>query len=169
MNGPKNCESGKCPNFMAQLGFDFQGFISSSLRAAREFEEQKEAFNNLPPLFKDGQVYCPLCARYFSESDYLSSVISDPSTRWIANNITHYRHNHISSWNKCWGYGGGRYRSRWFGSYEDEKRKVNERAKRQILRKAGLYMKIHGITSKHFQGLQHNDDETLALARATLG
>lgn len=111
----------------------------------------------------------PICGEYKMESEYLASVISEPGTLWIANMITHYRHTHISSWNKCWGYGGGRYRSGWFGSYEDEKRKVNERAKRQILRKAGAYMRIHKINSRHFEGLQHNDEETLALARKALG
>lgn len=148
-----------------QLGFDF-------ITPANEFEREKKAFDaldTLPALFRTGEVYCPLCGRYFHESAYLKTVIEDNGTLWIANMITHYRHNHISSWNKCWGYGGGRYRSGWFADYESEKRKVNERAKRQIIRKAAGYMKLKHITSKHFEGLQHNDEETLALARAVLG
>lgn len=160
-----------------QLGFDFKSFLNT-VGDVKEFEREKKKFDaidSLPPLFKEASegsprtVYCPLCQTYFQESDYLRSVIADNGTLWIANNITHYRHNHIESWNKCWGYGGGRYRSGWFGDYDNEKRKVNERAKRQLIRKAGGYMRAKFITSKHFEGLEHNDPETLQLARATVG
>lgn len=138
-----------------------------------EYEREKyedEIKVNIPQLFNDaGEVYCPICRSTFNHSAYLRTVIDDPRVLWIANMITHYRHNHITSWNKCWGYGGGRYRSKWFGDYETEKRKVNERAKRQIIRKAKAFLKLHDIKSAHFKGLEHNDEETIKLAKAALG
>ena len=126
---------------------------------------------DIPSLFNlNGSCcYCPICKRYFLASDYLREAIVDDKVRFIANNITHYRHTHITSWNKCWGRMGGYYRAAAkFGNYEEEKHKVNERAKRQIIRKAKDYLIIQGITSKDFCGLQHNDNETLALAEKFL-
>jgi len=97
-------------------------------------------------------------------------VIEDERVLFIANNITHYRHTHIESWNKCWGQYGGYYRNAaHFGDYDEEKAKVNERAKRQIIRKGKDYLKLQGITAKHFEELQNNEDKTLELARKTLG
>lgn len=126
---------------------------------------------NIYPTYQitEGKVFCPLCKTTFQESDYLKTVIPDPKVLWIANMITHYRHNYIKSWNKCWGYGGGRYRSGWFGDYDAEKTKVNNRAKRQIIRQAAIFLKHHGIDATHFEQLQQNDYETLALAKAKLG
>lgn len=166
-----------------QLIIEFTGFLDNVRKNAEEFDrvaKQLESVPTIPTLFRKHttepgalprlrSVYCPMCGIYFTESEYLCSVISDERTLWIANMITHYRHNHIESWNKCWGPGGGRYRSGWFGDYDTQKRKVNERAKRQIIRKARAYLHYHKITSKHFEGLQHNDEETLALASIMLG
>ena len=122
----------------------------------------------LENLFKDNTVFCPLCNHSFSESGYLKDAIDDEKARWLANTVMHYRHNHITSWNKCWGYTGGHYRSGWFGDYELEKRKVNERAKRQIIRKATEYLKYHKITVDHFKMLENNDNQILALAEKKL-
>jgi hypothetical protein len=82
--------------------------------------------------------------------------------------VTHYRHNHIESWNKCWGRNGSRYRNNWFGDYEEEKIKVNERAKRQILRKGLPILKELDIRPEHFERLQHTEIKTLELAKKLL-
>ncbi len=119
-------------------------------------------------LFQNNSFYCPICNDYFPVSDYLKSVIKDRKTLWIANMIMHYRHNHISSWNKCWNGNGVAYRSGWFSNYDNEKRKVNERAKRQIVRKCAGYMISKNITGKHFAKLLHNDKETIKLVKLML-
>lgn len=133
-----------------------------------EIEPKKPA--SLPPLFdSQGAVYCPICKKSVGSSDYLKTVIQDERVLWIANMITHYRHNHITSWNKCWGRGGGRYRNGWFGDYDEEKKLVNERAKRQIIRKCKHYLMLHEIKAEHYEQLQSNDEKTIALAKTTLG
>lgn len=146
-----------------QLGFDFKA------EPVKVCQDDDPIESHLPQLFVELTFYCPLCRAYFPESEYLRTAIGDERTLWIANMITHYRHTHITSWNKCWGYGGGRYRSKWFGDYETEKHKVNERAKRQIIKKATQFLKLHKISSHHFESLMHNDKETLTLAKARLG
>ncbi len=83
--------------------------------------------------------------------------------------ITHYRHHHITSWNKCWGRHGGYYRGHWFGEYEEEKKKVNERAKRQIIRKGKKVLQEIGIKPTHFSILQNTEDKTMELALKVLG
>jgi hypothetical protein len=115
-------------------------------------------------LFEGKTFYCPICSTYRQDSEFLRNAIPDEKVRWIANMITHYRHSHISSWNKCWGYHGGSYRSGWFGDYEQEKIKINNRAKRQIIRKATSFLIEHKITSAHFKELLNNDDKTIQLA-----
>lgn len=107
--------------------------------------------------------YCPICNREYKESNYLAEAITDIKVRWLANMITHYRHDHITSWNKCWAEYGNNYRRGWFGDYEEEKKKVNERAKRQIIRKCFAYLSEHGINADHFQILQNTTPETLEL------
>ena len=118
--------------------------------------------------FNEKKVYCPICGTWFNESDYLRKVIPDEKVLWFANTITHYRHTHITSWNKCWGHNGYRYRNKWFGDYDDEKRKVNERAKRQIIRKAKSFMNSNNISSEHIMALQYNDQKTIDLAKKHL-
>jgi len=117
---------------------------------------------------RDNRIFCPLCAKYFDASDYLIKNIKDDKVLWLANMVTHYRHAHISSWNKCWGRNGGAYRQKWFGEYEDEKKKVNERAKRQIIRKCQRYMNASGINYDHVEKLQANSSETLQFAKKLL-
>ena len=82
--------------------------------------------------------------------------------------VTHYRHCHITSWNKCWGRGGSRYRSGWFGDYDTQKRIVNERAKRQIIRKCRDFLLLHKISSEHFKNLQGGEEKTFQLAVSQL-
>jgi hypothetical protein len=95
-------------------------------------------------------------------------VIKDEKVLWLANMITHYRHEHITSWNKCWGYNGRYYRSGWFGDYESEKMMVNERAKRQIVRKANQFLIDNKIELEHFRQLQNTSEETIRLVEKIL-
>jgi hypothetical protein len=112
---------------------------------------------------------CPICERKTEQSDYLNQIFKDePEVNYLAHLVTHYRHNHIESWNKCWGRHGGRYRSNWFGDYDDEKKKVNERAKRQIIRKGKIVLNKLGITPEHFERLQNTEEKTMEIARKSL-
>lgn len=119
-------------------------------------------------LTNNGFVYCPICRKEFLMSGHLFSVILDEKVLWIANMVTHYRHSHITWWNKCWGSSGSAYRQGWFGDYDTEKRKVNEEAKRKIIKLSHQFMIEHGITIKHLKQLQHNDEETLKIAEKYL-
>jgi hypothetical protein len=112
---------------------------------------------------------CPICARKVEQSDYLNQIFKDePEVNYLAHMVTHYRHNHIESWNKCWGHNGSRYRRNWFGDYEEEKIKVNERAKRQILRKGLPILKELDIRPGHFEHLQNTEVKTIELAKKLL-
>ena len=112
---------------------------------------------------------CPICQNRVEQSPYLESIFSDDlQTLWVANLITHYRHNHITSWNKCWGYKGSYYRQNWFGDYEDEKIKVNERAKRQLIRKGHKIFLYNGVTVETFKKLQNSTAATLSVANKFL-
>lgn len=113
--------------------------------------------------------YCPLCNNWILGSEYLFKTFADDDkANWLANMVTHYRHGHITSWNKCWGYGGNYYRHGWFGNYDEEKQKVNERAKRQIIRKATKFLIDNEIKSDTFLKLQNTTEETLKLAKNKL-
>jgi hypothetical protein len=127
-------------------------------------QQSIQEFIRCPPIKKENgswYFYDPIDKKYYCGSSYLYNVFKEaPDSLWIANMITHYRHNHISYWNKCWGNNGKRYRKEWFVSYEIEKKKVNERAKRQIIRKCWPYMKWHGITKESFHQLENTSEET---------
>jgi len=112
---------------------------------------------------------CPICHQKVTASEYLESIFKDrPKVNYLAHLVTHYRHNHISSWNRCWGLYGSRYRQRWFGDYDEEKRKVNERAKRQILRKGYKILLDCGIEPSDFFELQNTETKTIDLAEKLL-
>lgn len=112
--------------------------------------------------------YCPLCNRSIVRSEYLTVTFGDTKEGWLANMVTHYRHDHIASWDRCWGYEGRRYRAGWFGNYDEEKQKVNERAKRQLIRKAKTYLLHHQIQPEDFLKLEKTDSQTFALAKKML-
>lgn len=143
--------------------------IDEFINYVRDFDESKFVYQtNL--IYKnelDGskRVYCPICNRWFEGSSYLFEEFKDDEKAiWLSNMVTHYRHTHITSWNKCWGYGGRFYRSGWFGDYDTEKQKVNERANRQIIRKAKDFLIENGFTSEDFKILKNTTEETMKLA-----
>ena len=109
-------------------------------------------------------VYCPICNVRFEGSDYLKTIFEDERALWLANMVMHYRHTHITSWNKYWGYGGWYYRqASHFGNYDEEKAKVNERAKRQIARKCKEYIVNNNVNKDVFMMLQNTTEETIKL------
>ena len=111
-------------------------------------------------------VYCPICEHRFDGSSYLKTVFIDERELWLANMVMHYRHSHITSWNKNWGYFGRYYRmASHFGNYDDEKAKVNERAKRQIARKCKDYIIANDVNEDVFNALQNTTEETLEVVR----
>lgn len=110
------------------------------------------------------QVYCPLCNEWFGGSSYLFTVFTDERSLWLANMVTHYRHSHIVSWNKMWGRYSGYYQQA--AHYHDEdyevrKSEINERAKRQIVRKATEFLKNNNIGMDVFNSLQGTTDKTI--------
>ena len=128
------------------------------------FTEEREEVDEL-------EQYCPLCNDYFITSKYLNTVLKDSEhVRWIANMVTHYRHNHVTSWNKMWGWRGGYYRAAFpEKDYDVAKQEYNERAKRQIIRKATNYLLEHGFLPEHFAALMHTTEKTMRLAQKKLG
>ncbi len=113
---------------------------------------------------------CPICKDVITRSEYLAGVFSDePKLEYIANLVTHYRHAHISSWNRMWGHYGRSYRSAAkFGDYEAEKKKVNERAKRQLIRSCYPIFVLLDITAEMFTRLENTDRYTLQIANEFL-
>ena len=107
--------------------------------------------------------FCPICENFFHTSNFLNTNIKAEHVLWLANMVMHYRHNHITSWNKEWSRHG--YNTKHFNEdvYSTEKAKVNERAKRQILRKCTDYMQKNGFTVEHVKQLQNTDDKTILL------
>jgi len=111
---------------------------------------------------------CPICNQIVGESDYLNQLFKDePKANYLAHLVTHYRHNHITSWNKCWGYNGAYYRANWFKDYGLEKMKVNERASDNHPQGE---KNIKGIRclDKRFRLLANTDDKTIALSEKLL-
>lgn len=150
--------------------------LEGILRRNRQQQLKRECLQQLrqenPLIYSEGGVtmfYCPLCNRWHIASDYLRTVFKDNRELWLANMVTHYRHEHITSWNKMWGRYGHYYQeAAHFHDYDEEKHIVNERAKRQIIRKATDFLRENGITPATFRALQFTTEETMALAEKKL-
>jgi len=106
----------------------------------------------------DGGVFCPLCGTRFSPSEYLCTVFQNPKINWLAQMVCHYRHNHIEYYDNGVGFQAS------IGQHEVFKHLVNERIKRQIIRKCQAYMKRLGLKARDLKELQGTTEETLALA-----
>lgn len=111
--------------------------------------------------------YCPIDGKWWDGSEYLLTVFKDARKLWLANMVTHYRHEHINWWNNRWCSGG--MMNRWYyrqcvnSDYDTEKIKVNNQAKRQIIRKCTQFLVDHGFTVNDFSALQNTDVATLKL------
>lgn len=141
------------------------------IKHQKELESHKQLQSLLMSHEAGYSVYCPLCDSCFDGSTYLKDVFDDIPTLWLANMVTHYRHNHITSWNKMWGDHGFYYRQAAHYddmNYEDRKSEINERAKRQIVRKAAPYLRKNNVTIKAFENLQGTTVATLQTVRKIL-
>ena len=128
---------------------------------------------NVRALFPEkGKVYCPIADcpsgnHLFNGSTYLGNLFADdPKAKWLANMVTHYRHNHIKSWNRNWGYNGHYYRKAYNftkDQYARRKHEINERAKRQIARKAKAFLLANGIGISTLLKLEGTEQETIDL------
>ena len=107
-----------------------------------------------------GSDFCPICGEEFIFSSFLHGAIPNEKTRLIANLITHYRHVHQSSWNKSCHYITRKYGE---DTYEKCKKEHNNRAKRQIIRKAMDWIIEKNISKQDFLDLKHNDAKTIEL------
>ena len=113
-------------------------------------------------------LYCPVCGQPIQfSSDYLYKVFGNSWAYWFACLITHYRHEHISYYDKAWSIPNYREKVKEYKSYEQFKQLVNNRAKRQIIRKI---LKDNNLTTsgkinliKSCLQLQFNDDKTIQL------
>jgi hypothetical protein len=108
-------------------------------------------------------VYCPICERYREGSSYLYAIFPEEKTLWIANMITHYRHNH-TNWDKS----NYRLHSKSKNGYNKDKAAVNEYIKQLLIRKYSVLLKENKITSEHFGKLQNTTTDTLKLADTLL-
>ena len=71
----------------------------------KEYNKQEDLIVGDSPIFRHKyrhrSFYCPICEQRFDTSDYLSGVFKgNDRAMWLANMVMHYRHNHITSWNK---------------------------------------------------------------------
>jgi hypothetical protein len=111
---------------------------------------------------------CPICNQYFKTSEYLNSIFKDDDkARWLANMVMHHRHDHITSWNSNWSR-NGYARNHLNVDYEMEKRKVNERAKRQIVRKCKDYLIKNGFCAEDVLKLNGTELDTINLYKKYL-
>lgn len=147
----------------------FESYSQKFPEATKLFKINQASFDDSVNNFLDKRLICPSCEEYFQCSSYLAEVFADnPKVEWLANMVTHYRHDHLTSWNKCWGRYGSYYRGYWFKDYDEEKAKVNERQKRQILRQCKDFLIENNFTVKDFECLQNTTEETILLAKKIL-
>ncbi len=112
--------------------------------------------------FNDKFIYCPVCDKLVCGSNYLFSVFHrDEKLNWLANIITHFRHNHHSMYNEiCRTHyvNLGKY-------YNSIKAEINEGIKRKIIINHAEFLIKIGVTSSHFAKLQNTKPKTIELAK----
>lgn len=111
---------------------------------------------------------CPICNVKLQLSEYLHNIFKDkPYSEWAANATCHYRHRHIRYYMRSCNSHAYAEKSGFNElGYDDFKKAVNNRAKRQIIRaiqrttwdRAKKRALIEG-----FRDLQFNDKETTEL------
>lgn len=117
---------------------------------------------------------CPLCGRPLRPSVHLEAAFAgDPYGYWFARLVTHYRHEHISYYDKSLHSPGYARRSPLaMQGYDALKAEVNERAKRQVIRgvlRSRLPRREKVLLIEACGRLEHRDAATLALMDAALG
>ena len=106
--------------------------------------------------------FCPKCDAMIPASYYLGKAISSKKACWIANMVTHWRHQHTD-----WDANKFRLNGR-KGIYENDKKKVNEYIKQLLIKKFTTFLIEHNITAEHFKQLQNSDKVTVQLAESKL-
>lgn len=116
------------------------------------------------PMHRGGAGLLPDVCRVEGRQQLLVSVFTRPQTPWLATMVMHYRHDH-RSWDCQHG-----YISRVHGeeTYQCQKAKVNNEAKRQIIRKCPDYLLAVGVEVDDFRALRSIDDQTIELATRKL-
>jgi archaellum component FlaC len=120
-------------------------------------------------------IYCPVCGKFHKDinSEYLKKVFNNNKYAYTAAVlVTHYRHEHISYYDKSWMFRRYRDKNPEYTTHEHFKEKVNNRAKRQIIRKT---MKDNILKDSAkikllngFKKLQKNDLKTTELITNSL-
>lgn len=155
-----SCE--KCGNEFSRT-YQCEPFECHSCHGYGTFKEEIVKIDEL-------HQFCTICNLYFKTSIHLNEVFkNEERARWLANMVMHYRHDHLSSWDSTWGRNG--YANRFLKNvdYDTEKIKVNERAKRQILRKCKNYLIKNGFNANDILKLQNTEPKTTALYDKILG
>ena len=119
-----------------------------------------------PPIrYVEGEtvhIYCPLCKSHVDGSMYLFNAFQDNMEKyWFACMVMHYRHQHIRYYNN-------QVQRKTDVTYAPFKHKVNERVKRQILRKCAPYMVEIRITPAIIASMSQSTEQTMRLARKKL-
>lgn len=102
--------------------------------------------------------YCPECEEYFSGSFYLETQFRyRPGALWLANFITHYRHNH-TDWDKQkYKLNGNKV------SYKKGKSLMNEYIKQLLINKFPALLKENDILLSDFELLENTNNQTINL------
>lgn len=105
------------------------------------------------------KTYCPICKHYFLSSPYLVDTFKDHAgATWLSNVVMHYRHQHRKYDRNI------QYVQHSFGiSPAEQKKVINEQAKRQILRKSYGYMVYHQIGIDSLLKMNTNSEQTIDL------
>jgi len=137
------------------------------------YKREKEILERLELMDTDAKnvekFMCPICNNQIPMSEYLSTVFPDDKyAEWAANLVTHYRHYHIKYYDASWQnsrYGDKNLEYRYSDNHEDYKEIVNNRAKRQLIRKiVKNFQKDVAIPLVcGFLKLQSNDEKTIEL------
>lgn len=123
--------------------------------------------------------YCPLCkAKITFYSEYLEEIFieeqNDEFAYWFACLVTHYRHEHINYYDRTWQYSGYKSKNPEARdlSHDEFKIKVNNRAKRQLIRAIVKDKSLSARQKKLFllasRKLQYNDEKTSELIKKQL-
>ncbi|WP_456469974.1 hypothetical protein [Caminibacter sp.] len=157
-----------------ELLFDFQDWeLTGNYKIIKERiskgNYREEDFNKHLP------IYCPVCGDFNLSiySDYLYNAFRDNYFAYVAAVlVTHYRHEHINYYDRSWKYPKYREKNKEYKSYEEFKVMVNNRAKRQILRKikkdVNMKKDFKVLLVKAFKKLQFNDEKTNELIEKIL-
>ena len=113
-------------------------------------------------LLQQAAFYCPLCEEYLPRSSKVQSVDFPSAVEWLTHMVMHYRHDHMRYYERNVRKLDSHRR------YQNFKHMVNEKARRQIIRKCWRFLLEHDIRASHFEQLQGTGKKTLALARKRL-